>query len=162
MKQAKDDLILSIVKVASGEEAPAEATNRGAPPKAKKIEAAELTEFMELFRDETEKDVVLKLTGKEFEYFAEMIYLGNFVVRGYQNEEKITEDYCNAANKVFREYYTLGSETEDAGIKENDIEAVLKILSKNTKKYVERFEKEVFAKKLSEMLKEKIEDFLLR
>ena len=160
--QAKNKLILSIVKVAAGEEVPAKATNRGAPTKAKKIETAELNGFMELFQNEAGREVVLKLTEKEFEYFAEMIYLGNLIIHGYQNTGKI-EGYVNVADKVLREYYSLSCKTKViAAIEENGIREVLIMLEKSTKKYVEQFEKRAFAEKLSEMLKDKIEDYLFK
>lgn len=160
--QAKNELILSIVKVAAGEEVPVKATNRGAPPKAKKIETAELNGFMELFQNEAGREVVLKLTEKEFEYFAEMIYLGNLIIHGYQNTGKI-EGYVNVTDKVLGEYYSLSCKTKViAAIEENGIREVLIMLEKSTKKYVEQFEKRAFAEKLSEMLKEKIEDFLFK
>ena len=90
------------------------------------------------------------------------VYLGNLIIHGYQNTGKI-EGYVNVADKVLREYYSLSCKTKViAAIEENGIREVLIMLEKSTKKYVEQFEKRAFAEKLSEMLKDKIGDFLFK
>ena len=157
----KEEIIMSIMKVASGEESSSGTSSRGARPKARGISAAEIDELMEYFQDLPAGDAEFKLSSKELTVLAELVYMGNYVINHHKRPGEISEKHFDVANEIFRNYYTVRNRVPDIGyVEENEVADARDILCDRTKDYIDRFEKDVFLEKLTEMIKEKIEDFL--
>ena len=158
----KEEVIMSIMKVASGEESASAVSGRGARPKARGISAAEIDELMEYFKNPLEGDTELKLSANELTILAELVYMGNYVINNYKRLGEVSEKHFEVANEIFRNYYTVRNRVPDIGyVEENEVADARDLLCDRTKDYIARFEKDVFLDKLTEMLKEKIGELLL-
>ncbi len=158
----KEEVILSIMKVASGEESSSGTSGRGARPKDRGISAAEIDELMEYFQDVPAGEAEFKLSAKELTILAELVYMGNYVINNYKKKGEVSEKHFNVANEIFRHYYAVRNRVPDIGyVEENEVADARDMLCDRTKDYIDCFEKDAFLEKLTEMLKEKIEEFLL-
>ena len=153
---------MSIIKLASGEENASGTSIRGARPKARGTTNAELNELMEYFQDTPAEDTELKLSANELTIVAELVYMGNFVINGNKKQGEVSEKHFDIANKIFRNFYAMRNRLSDIGdVEENEVADARDILCDRTEEYIVQFEKDVFLEKLTEMLKEKVEEFLL-
>lgn len=158
----KEEVILSILKVASGEENAFGGSVRGTRPKVRSITSADIDELMQFFRETPVGNAELKLSANDLMILAELVYMGNYVINGYKKPGEVSENHFDVANEVFRDFYMLKNGVSDIrDIEDNKIADARDILYDKTEDYISQFEKDVFFEKLSDMLKEKIEDFLL-
>lgn len=121
----KEELIIHIIKIMNGLEAPAKQSNKGAHPKSQKVVwEKEDKSIKPVADDEGDKMVDLKITQNELVTLAELVYLGSIVMEGSEKEETIlrSNELCN---KIFCKYYQIikGNELKE-NISENDIAAV--------------------------------------
>ena len=121
----KEELIIHIIKIMNGLEAPTKQSNKGAHPKSQKVVwEKEDKRIKPVADDEGDKIVDLKITQNELVTLAELVYLGSIVMEGSEKEETIlrSNELCN---KVFCKYYQIikGNELKE-NISENDIAAV--------------------------------------
>ena len=159
----KKEVIISILKVASGEESASGVSVRGARPKSRDITSAEIDELMEYFKNTPAGDMELKLSSKELTVLAELVYMGNYVINNYKKKGEDSEKHFDVANEVFRNYYMIRNRIPDIRyVEESEVADARDILCDRTKDYIARFEKNVFLEKLTDTIKEKLEDFLSR
>lgn len=97
----KEEVILNIIKVASGEENVSGVSSRGARPKARSISAAEIDELMEYFQDASAGETEIKLSAKELTALAELVYMGNYVINHYKKPGEVSEKHLILQTKFF-------------------------------------------------------------
>ena len=84
----KEELIIHIIKIMNGLEAPAKQSNKGAPPKSQKVVwEKEDKSIKPVADDEGDKMVDLKITQNELVTLAELVYLGCMI--GYDLVKEI-------------------------------------------------------------------------
>ena len=101
----KEELIIHIIKIMNGLEAPAKQSNKGAHPKSQKVVwEKEDKSIKPVADDEGDKIVDLKITQKELVTLAELVYLGSILMEGSEKDETIlrSNELCN---KIFCKYY---------------------------------------------------------
>lgn len=88
----KEELIIHIIKIMNGLEAPAKQSNKGAHPKSQKVVwEKEDKSIKPVADDEGDKMVDLKITQNELVTLAELVYLGSILMEG---SEKEAENRC--------------------------------------------------------------------
>ena len=151
----KQDLIIHIIKIMNGLEAPAK-SNKGAPPKAQKVVWENEDKSIKTPEDdEGVKIVDLKLTQNELITLAELVYLGSIVMEGSEKEETILRSN-QLCNEIFCKYHQIKNfnETKE-GISENDIAAVRDRLFDRVGWLIEKYEWESMVDRLAQIYADK-------
>lgn len=156
----KKEIIMGILKAASGEERSSRKSARGARPKARAATVEEMDELMCYFQDTAQRGAELKLTAAELTALAELVYMGNYVVDVGKKQGQGGEKYSEVSHKIFQNFYAVRNRIADmAYMGEYEAADARDILDGRTQIYIAQFEKCAFRKKLSEIF-EKIENFL--
>lgn len=100
----KEELIIHIIKIMNGLEAPAKQSNKGAHPKSQKVVwEKEDKRIKPVADDEGDKIVDLKITQNELVTLAELVYLGSIVM----GEVKKRRQFCEAMNYATKYFASI-------------------------------------------------------
>ena len=109
----KKEIIMGILKAASGEERSSRKSARGVRPKARAATVEEMDELMDYFQDTAQRGAELKLTAAELTAWAELVYMGNYVVDVGKKQGQGGEKYSEVSHKIFQNFYAVRNRIAD-------------------------------------------------